>query len=76
MFFAHQRAFTCTQNLILEVLQLGCDVTLCSFECLAANVIGRRVLRLGFADFNVITVHPVISHFQRSEIRPFFLAVL
>ena len=63
-FLSCQRPAFGTQGFVFEFFQLGRDKAFCVFQCLAANVINRRLSRLGPADFNVIAVHPVVANFQ------------
>ena len=67
-FFQRQRALLCRQEFVFKGFEFGRDEALGVFQRLAALVIGRRLLRLIFRQFNIKPVHAVVFHFQCGQL--------
>ena len=66
-FFPGQSPALGTEGLILEFLEFWGDKALGVFQGLAANVVHRRLVGLGAADFYVVTVHPVVADLEGAD---------
>ena len=60
-FFPGQGARFGAQHLVFEGFEFRGDVTFDGFERLAAGVIGWRLGRSAFGDFNAVAVHAVVG---------------
>jgi len=83
---AGERPIPGAQDAILERLELGRDVALGVLHGLPAHPVGRHLVRLAAADFDVVALHTVVAEaqvgeagaltFARLELEQCFVAVL
>ncbi len=66
-FLTGQRPALGTQGLVFKFLEFRCNKPLGIFQGLAANIVHRRLVRLGPAYFDVIPVYPVVADLQGAD---------
>ena len=72
-FFPGQGTAFGAQCLVLKLFQFRGDEAFGVFQGLAADIVHRRLVRLRPADFDVVTMHPVVAHFQGGNAGAFTL---
>src|SRR5262249_37358222 len=74
--FELARAFVCTEDFRLHLLELGCDEPFAANGCLLALVMRGHIREIRFCHLDEIAEHGVVTHLERLDSRSGDLALL